>query len=507
MTSPSHIKSAVNPDWTGLEVDPAWFGVPPDNRAFQRAFDDLLNAQPESAGFPRSDLPPHSRPERAGAGFEGDAMGPDTAREANGRFRLGHGASRPDESSESKVVLRSSDAVRSAGPSADESDVEVESSDEPSSSSADRFLPGDEQIPEDAARVRSLRGPSATLGDAGRAVRVSVGDGLEGGGAGKVSNADKTGVIDPQDGDPDGVPAPATGLEIDSLAEDSAPRPNVVADSGESRPPNPHSGNSGTSAAKQDSNMENGQEQKQFADDPEQYLPEDAEADSVMDSSVGDPETLVPAPDPLKQRTQIEPVSNDPDEFEPDSGTEMDSWELLDSGESGDAGGESGETRSLSPARMIERVQDQISRIALELRRFDARTLSVVLRPDGMTRLAVQLKIEAGQIEMQARFESGDFTAFNSHWPQLQQELANLGIRVAALESAPNEVAPDLGRATRNPGSSPEEDSDSGGRDGRGDGDAAEPDRTTALSATDPLLEHDASPNTNVKPDGWEQWA
>ena len=77
----------------------------------------------------------------------------------------------------------------------------------------------------------------------------------------------------------------------------------------------------------------------------------------------------------------------------------------------------------------------QISRQAVALRHFNAESMAVVLKPDDATAVFLHLKLTAGVVEVQARFERGDYAALNAGWGQVQQALAAQGIRLGPLQA------------------------------------------------------------------------
>jgi hypothetical protein len=67
-----------------------------------------------------------------------------------------------------------------------------------------------------------------------------------------------------------------------------------------------------------------------------------------------------------------------------------------------------------------------------------ATSLSVVVKPDGVTELSLHFKLQGGQVEALAVLQRGDFKSLNSEWAQLQSRLADHGIRLAPLVSTPH---------------------------------------------------------------------
>jgi hypothetical protein len=84
---------------------------------------------------------------------------------------------------------------------------------------------------------------------------------------------------------------------------------------------------------------------------------------------------------------------------------------------------------------MAEGVRRVIESAAVTLRRMDAGSLSLVLTPDGNTQLALHVKLQQGQFEVQAVLERGSFAALGAEWSQLQTRLAEQGVRLAPLTS------------------------------------------------------------------------
>jgi len=84
---------------------------------------------------------------------------------------------------------------------------------------------------------------------------------------------------------------------------------------------------------------------------------------------------------------------------------------------------------------MAEGVRRAIESAAVTLRRMDAGSLSLVLTPDGNTQLALHVKLQQGQFEVQAVLERGDFASLGAEWSQLQTRLAEQGVRLAPLTS------------------------------------------------------------------------
>ena len=85
----------------------------------------------------------------------------------------------------------------------------------------------------------------------------------------------------------------------------------------------------------------------------------------------------------------------------------------------------------------VEGVRRAIENAAATLRRMDASSLSLVLTPDGNTQLALHVELQQGRFEVRAVLERGDFSALGAEWSQLQNRLAEQGVRLAPLVSGP----------------------------------------------------------------------
>ena len=73
---------------------------------------------------------------------------------------------------------------------------------------------------------------------------------------------------------------------------------------------------------------------------------------------------------------------------------------------------------------------------AVELKRLDLDSMTVVLRPDSHTELSLQLSRREGVVEIKAQCERGDWGNLNAHWEELQKTLETKGIRLGQLETA-----------------------------------------------------------------------
>lgn len=82
----------------------------------------------------------------------------------------------------------------------------------------------------------------------------------------------------------------------------------------------------------------------------------------------------------------------------------------------------------------LHEIHAAICRNALQLVRENGEAMALVLRPDQSTELFLKLKNIDGMVTVHVRMEHGDFNKLNVHWPQLQEGLTILGVRLAKLE-------------------------------------------------------------------------
>ena len=84
---------------------------------------------------------------------------------------------------------------------------------------------------------------------------------------------------------------------------------------------------------------------------------------------------------------------------------------------------------------VAEGIERAIEIATAGVRRMDGSTLSLVLTPDANTQVSLHVKLKQGQFEVHAVLERGDFTALGANWSQLQNKLAEDGVRLAPLVS------------------------------------------------------------------------
>jgi hypothetical protein len=63
----------------------------------------------------------------------------------------------------------------------------------------------------------------------------------------------------------------------------------------------------------------------------------------------------------------------------------------------------------------------------------DADSLSLVFKPDSQTEMVLNLKLQGGGIEVRAELNSGNFSNLNQHWQELQDRLAQQGVKLSSL--------------------------------------------------------------------------
>jgi hypothetical protein len=85
----------------------------------------------------------------------------------------------------------------------------------------------------------------------------------------------------------------------------------------------------------------------------------------------------------------------------------------------------------------INALRDEIQMRAVEVRTQDLSSMTVVLRPDPSTELAIQLRSSGDRVEVHVRVERGDSTALQGQWTALQESLSHRGVSLSALETAP----------------------------------------------------------------------
>ena len=117
----------------------------------------------------------------------------------------------------------------------------------------------------------------------------------------------------------------------------------------------------------------------------------------------------------------------------------------------------------------MENLVSSVTREVAQFKRYNAESMAVVLKPDAHTEIFLHLVSRNGSVEMQARFERGDFQALNGHWSQLQQSLSQNGVRLGALQEGfhPPSGNPSSANAQWGHGQLPGQQHQPGSRDGQ----------------------------------------
>jgi len=85
---------------------------------------------------------------------------------------------------------------------------------------------------------------------------------------------------------------------------------------------------------------------------------------------------------------------------------------------------------------LVQRAQELVSLLVMRLHETSTDEMRVVIKPDAVSQLSLNLQQRGGSVEVQAVLERGNFNLLNRHWPELQQQLELRGVRVAPLAIA-----------------------------------------------------------------------
>jgi hypothetical protein len=97
-----------------------------------------------------------------------------------------------------------------------------------------------------------------------------------------------------------------------------------------------------------------------------------------------------------------------------------------------------GELLDLRPTSPLVRTSELITREVQMFKRGADDLVEVILTPDARTQISLRLRWREGQVEVQARCDLGDHHALNLQWAQLQNSMAQHGVRLSHLtERAP----------------------------------------------------------------------
>jgi len=184
----------------------------------------------------------------------------------------------------------------------------------------------------------------------------------------------------------------------------------------------------GTAAAKSDHSMEKGLEQNQFAGLAEQKLPAHSRNALAVEQRPAGDRGLESVREAAFDRTD-KSIHSLADGLAGRPGSIA--------AASGSTGGM--EATSGSAVRTAEQLLQNMTREVAQFKRFNAESMAVVLKPDAQTEIFLHLASRNGQIEIQARFERGDFASLNGQWAQLQQTLAQQGVRLSNLQESFNQ--------------------------------------------------------------------
>jgi hypothetical protein len=88
------------------------------------------------------------------------------------------------------------------------------------------------------------------------------------------------------------------------------------------------------------------------------------------------------------------------------------------------------------PTPAVDRLAQAITGQVLSLKRAGEHSLDVSMRPDRNTELSLHLTLRDGRVDVMARLERGSIEILQRHWGELQQTLAQQGIRVGQLASS-----------------------------------------------------------------------
>lgn len=189
----------------------------------------------------------------------------------------------------------------------------------------------------------------------------------------------------------------------------------------------------GIGAAKMDSRMDKGLEQNQFAGSTEQKMPA-----GNREVTGGDLEAGIARVGENGARESAESAGDRTARLFGAAGETMPVNAL-------------GTTRTITvnsadglnataPARTAEQLLQNITREVVQFKHFNAESMAVVLKPDANTEIFLHMVSRNGQIEIQARFDRGDFNSLNGQWAQLQHALSQQGVRLSGLQDGFNQA-------------------------------------------------------------------
>jgi len=92
-----------------------------------------------------------------------------------------------------------------------------------------------------------------------------------------------------------------------------------------------------------------------------------------------------------------------------------------------------GDLLDLRPPSPLVRVNELVAREVRMFKRGGDDLVEVVLTPDTKTQISLRLQWREGQVEVQARCDLGDHQSLSQQWPQLQNAMAQHGVRLSHL--------------------------------------------------------------------------
>lgn len=90
----------------------------------------------------------------------------------------------------------------------------------------------------------------------------------------------------------------------------------------------------------------------------------------------------------------------------------------------------------VKPPTNPEQIQHKLANCAVELKRFKADSMSVVLKPDPNTEVYLHLTLNQGWVDVETQLKRGDLAALQGQWGQVQEALSRQGVRVGPLQGA-----------------------------------------------------------------------
>jgi len=170
--------------------------------------------------------------------------------------------------------------------------------------------------------------------------------------------------------------------------------------------------------AQRESAMKNSTQKNQIAGSREQILPGSGN-DALSASST--PESVV-------QREQSGRLSSHGEAVSMAMGSGRATGSVQGSGELPPLSG--------TPLKVSEQLLLTLNREVMQFKSIRAESMAVVLKPDTHTEIFLHLSMRNGGIDVQARFDRGDFSALNSQWTQLQQTMQQQGVRLSSLQES-----------------------------------------------------------------------